>query len=294
MDDSLLKITNSRNLYDSNYSFNLDTVLEYTYRMIMNSVEIRIPHNKFALFLSGGIDSSVLLAILKHLNKNSNVKVISVGFEDSSDLLSSKSLCESLNIELDEVIIKKNDIEEALPVVVNLLRSRSNEINVMDVSIALPFFFASKRAKELGCKVAFSGQGADELFIGYKKYYELDLVTNREKMIGLVNNDLINIASQNLERDDLISMYFSVEIRFPYLDINLIKHVLNLGINTLYSGNEANRKELLRKVAAKFNLPYNILKRPKKAAQYGTSIMKNLHSLAKPHNSIKEYLNSLK
>ena len=66
-----------------------------------------------------------------------------------------------------------------------------------------------------------------------------------------------------------------------------------LNVYYLFSGEESTRKELLRKVAAKLDLPDFIVERPKKAAQYGTSIMKNLNILAKPHKSVKEYLESI-
>ena len=59
----------------------------------------------------------------------------------------------------------------------------------------------------------------------------------------------------------------------------------------LYSFNKDTRKELLRNIAGnlKVQLPEFIIHRPKKAAQYGSLIMKNLYQLAKPYNSLKDY-----
>lgn len=272
----------------------INNTTKVLFNKLQSSVARRIPSNTFALFLSGGIDSSVLLGLILYLKQDRNLEIISVGFEESSDLVHAKELCNILNVPLHEVIITKSYIEEALPVIVNVLASRKPDISVIDVSIALPLFFASKKAHELGCKVAITGQGADELFIGYKKYYEPVLVENKTQLLEKVNEDLQLIALQNLERDDLITMHFSVEIRFPYLDMELINWVLKQPIDTIYSGIEQSRKELLRKVAAKLKLPNFIVEREKKASQYGSSVMKNLRQMAKPYRTIKEYLESLK
>ncbi len=293
MANNLSTICQKRYSRTSKDIFLPNQVLESLFEKLVAAVTKRVPDNKFALFLSGGIDSSVLLGLLRYLKVDANLKIISVGFENSSDLINARKICKSLNMSLYEVIITKRDIKEALSTVVTILRSRTGTISVLDVSIALPLFFLSKKANELGCKVAMSGQGADEIFIGYKKYYELGLVENRENLLTKVNNDLIHIAQQNLERDDLISMHHSLEIRFPFLDMALLTWLLDVPIDYLYSGNEQFRKELLRKVAAKMDLPNFIIERQKKAAQYGTSIMKNLHQLAKEHKSIKTYLESI-
>ncbi len=265
---------------------------DYLLKLLLNSVSYHVPSNNFGLFLSGGIDSSLILGILLNLKKEKSFKAISVGFKDSSDVIYAQRLCEYTGIGLEKVIINTNDIENALKIIVPLLKTRNGKVNTVDISIALPIYFASKKSHELGYKVALSGQGADELFIGYNKYFEEDLIKNNKKLLDKVNKDLIYIATQNLERDDLVSMYWSIELRFPYLSMEVIKWVFSLNVNVLSKVNTTNRKELLRNVAAKLNLPDFIVTRQKKAAQYGTSIMKNLQLLAKPYNSVNDYLES--
>lgn len=289
MDDAIGKLCLTR----SNFNENLLNIVENISFILKRAVKERIPSTNFALFLSGGIDSSLLLALILSFKPNQNFFVISVGFENSSDLIYAQKLCEYLNITLHKVTLNINDIREALPIIVKKLKQRFNTVNPIDVSIALPLYFASQKAKDLQCKVAITGQGADEIFIGYKKYYSQDVASDTNKVLKLVNKDRTNIALQNLERDDLISMHFSIEVRFPYLDIDLIKLIVGLNIQTLYSNNEEKRKNLLRNIAKKENLPSFITQRPKKAAQYGSSIMKNLYLLSKLSGSLKEYLESL-
>ena len=271
---------------------NTNHIIENIFKRLEKSVYDRIPSTNFAIFLSGGIDSSILLAFILLNKPKSKFFVISVGFADSQDLIYSRKLCTVLNIDLQEVILEKNEIVKALPNIIKILKQRFSTVNSIDVSIALPLYFASKKAQELQCKVALTGQGADELFIGYNKYFESDMVKDNQELLEKINHDLSNIAVQNLERDDLISMQFNIEIRFPYLDIDLIMYVLNLNLDIFFGYDEENRKILLRKVAQDLNLPDFIVQRPKKAAQYGTSVMKNLYQLAKTKSSLKEYLES--
>lgn len=292
MNNNLTKICNLRLDQNNINNQEINTLVEELSKLLIDSVKKLLPTNQFILFLSGGIDSSILLGILLHLKQKENFKVISVGFKDSSDLMNAQKLCKEMGIELESVIITKDDIEDALKSVVPLIKSRTGTINTMDISIALPVFFASKKAQELDCKVALTGQGADELFIGYNKYFEEDVIINRRELLEKINSDIIHIASQNLERDDLVSMHFSIELRFPYLDMKLIKWISGLDLSILTNENNSNRKDLLRKAATKLDLPDYIVTRPKKAAQYGSLIMKNLYSLAKPFNSVTEYLNS--
>jgi asparagine synthase (glutamine-hydrolysing) len=292
MKKALEKLVDKRNLVFSENIPNIEAITKQIYNQIATSVQIRIPTNNFALFLSGGIDSSIILALLLKFSKKSYMKIISVGFPESPDLIISRKLCKILDIDLFEVIIDQSKIIEALPSIISILKTKSPELNPLDVSIALPLYFASKKAKELGLKVAFSGQGADEVFIGYKKYFEHELTTSKAKLIQLINYDLINLALQNLERDDLITMHSSIEIRFPYLDIDVLTLIFQQNIEILYSGNDLIRKDILRKVARMLDLPTFIVERKKKAAQYGSLIMKNLILLAKSHSSLKNYLES--
>jgi len=88
----------------------------------------------------------------------------------------------------------------------------------------LPLFFVSKDAHCDGIRVMLSGQGADELFAGYRRY---EFMNSLELGFAL-KNDLDNIARNNLERDDAATMANSVELRVPYLDRNVVELALRI------------------------------------------------------------------
>ncbi|MFV2015856.1 MAG: asparagine synthase C-terminal domain-containing protein, partial [Candidatus Heimdallarchaeota archaeon] len=266
--------------------------------LLTNSVLKRIPNQKFSIFISGGIDSSILLSLLLKKISDKRINIICVGFPKSSDLEYSLKLAEFLNVEIKAIVLDKKQLLDSIPIVKQLLINRSKAIfneemvSPLDLSISIPLYFASKYANTLGDKVAFSGQGADELFIGYKKYYNPPFDNDKRKLIQFLNGDLANISKQNLERDDLISMHSSIELRFPYLDLDIIEWVKNQHLSLFFNNHEL-RKQILRDIAAKIGLPKFIVERKKKAAQYGSNVMRNLKKESKSFKSLSTYINTI-
>ena len=136
--------------------------------------------------------------------------------------------------------------------------------------------------------VAISGQGADELFGGYKRYIEsfVNGTLNED-----IRNDISNMYHVNLQRDDACSMLNSVELRLPFLDEKLVELALNIQDNKkIVSMHDDMRKSILRKLAFEEGLDYNIAYRAKKAAQYGTGIDKVLRKKILKDSDISKYL----
>ena len=131
-------------------------------------------------------------------------------------------------------------------------------------------------AHQHGQRVILSGQGADELFAGYHRY--LDFYQEKgEKAQEDLQEDVENLYHVNLERDDKVTMAHSVELRVPYLDLQIINMALDIPMYYKINGPEDNRRKcILREVARELGVPPEIVNRPKKAAQYGSGIHKIL------------------
>ena len=118
-------------------------------------------------------------------------------------------------------------------------------------------------------KIILDGLGADEIFGGYLRYKNGDIENQMKK-------DLDRLWLRNCGRDDRVCGETSIELRFPYLDFDLmeflgkiedIKQIVDFG-----KPRGEGEKYLLRKVAkdiAGFNLSYKFEKR---AIQFGTRI----------------------
>ena len=116
-------------------------------------------------FLSGGIDSSIIVAIAK--NFNPNLETISVGFEREgySELDVAQETAEKLGVANHSMTITPEAFMKAFPHFV-----WSMDDPLADPA-AVPQYFLAKEARK-HVKVALTGEGADELFGGYTIYHE--------------------------------------------------------------------------------------------------------------------------
>jgi len=122
---------------------------------------------KAGLYLSGGLDSSILLRLANELGYI-DLPVFSLGFADSAV---DESAYQTLAVEGHEgehhrLLIRDRDIVEALPQVL-----RHCEIPLFKLG-PVPMFLLSRVARQQGVRFILSGEGADELFYGYDLFKE--------------------------------------------------------------------------------------------------------------------------
>ncbi|WP_407453177.1 asparagine synthase-related protein [Methanobrevibacter sp.] len=242
--------------------------------------------HELGVIFSGGLDSSYLALLLKEISENIplKIKLYAVGAEGSKDVEAAIYASKFLNLDLQIFEVTEDLVREALPDVVKAI----GDDNLMKVGVGLTTYFATKMVAEDGLKVAISGQGADELFGGYKRYLQsfVDGTLNYD-----LRMDMSNMYHVNLERDDACSMLNGVELRLPFLDKTLVELVLNIPDNKkIVSMHDDMRKSILRKLAFEEGLDYEIAYRPKKAAQYGTGIDKILRKKIINDTDISQYL----
>ena len=235
------------------------------FNAIEQAVKKRI-YSPCAIAFSGGLDSSLIAALCPE------AELYSVGMAGSHDILQTKKAAHLLGMEnelhLQELTV--DDVLTALPDVIKAIESSHPQ----KVSIAMPLFFASKNAHNDGLRVMLSGQGADELFAGYKRYESLKL----DELENALLFDLNNIAKNNLERDDAASMANAVELRVPYLDREVVELALRIAPDLKIKNGI--RKYILRLAAGRL-LPDELAFKEKKAAQYSSGIYSAIEKLAR-------------
>jgi len=116
------------------------------------------------LLLSGGVDSSLLLALMNLYGKSWRTFTVGFGKVFADDELSdaAQTAAEFSSIHT-EVLLDRATFEQSLPRVVEFM-----EEPVATPSV-LPMFFVCERARQ-DVKVALIGQGPDELFGGYRRH----------------------------------------------------------------------------------------------------------------------------
>ena len=122
------------------------------------------------MFLSGGVDSSAIAAIIKR-QADGPVKTFSVGYSESrfSELSEARQVAQQIGTDHHEVLVSMEDFFNALPRLV----WHEDEPITWPSSVSL--YFVSKLARQQ-VTVVLTGEGSDELFAGYGRYrfYQLN------------------------------------------------------------------------------------------------------------------------
>lgn len=213
------------------------------------------------VFLSGGLDSSLIAAIVrKHVT--GPLHSFSVGLEGSKDLLNARVVAKAIGTIHHERILNPEEIISVLPSVIGHLESFDPAL----VRSAVPTYFVSEMAAQL-VKVVLSGEGADELFAGYHYLTEFD-GNDRELALEL-RHITCALHSSNLQRVDRMTMAHGLEGRVPFLDTSMLD--LAFRMDNALKRREGEGKWVLRKVGERY-LPAEICWRVKEKFAIGTGI----------------------
>ncbi len=120
----------------------------------------------YGMFLSGGIDSSAVLAMMARLNERP-VQAFTIGFSNTGatdEREAARAVTRALGAEHIEVEFREGDFWQSLPAIARALDDPAADYAV------LPTYKLAETARAAGLKVILSGEGGDELFAGYGRY----------------------------------------------------------------------------------------------------------------------------
>lgn len=125
------------------------------------------------VFLSGGVDSSLICSFLK----GSNIKTYSLGQDDNDpEIIRSKRISQKLNLKNTAIKINEESVFKALiEEIKKIVKFYGEPINLFQI------IYSDLLLKEMqkdGIKVAIGGNGADELFYGYDGQNKLKLISS--------------------------------------------------------------------------------------------------------------------
>lgn len=142
----------------------LGRIEEELQRSIASRLDTEVP---MAALLSGGLDSAMICAIAARQGKK--LPVFTLGYNEYSaydECANAAVTAAYLGLDHIEVIISQDDFDKHLD---ELLIHMDEPLND---PAALPLYLLMKKIGSEGYKVVLSGEGSDELFLGYRQYFE--------------------------------------------------------------------------------------------------------------------------
>lgn len=164
-------------------------------------------------FLSGGLDSSIVAALARR--RMNEMHTFSVGVEGSPDLEAARRVAEHLDTVHHEYVFSPDEVVEELPRVLHHLESFDQDL----VRSAVPCHFVSRLAAR-HVKVILTGEGADELFAGYRYHREIE---DPARLHEELRRSVAGLHDVNLQRVDRLTMAHGLEGRVPFLDLELVE-----------------------------------------------------------------------
>ncbi|OGF27373.1 asparagine synthase (glutamine-hydrolyzing) [Candidatus Falkowbacteria bacterium RIFOXYA2_FULL_47_9] len=170
-----IKITKYWQFNDSSLLSDKEQIKEEISRLLHDSVKKQLMSDRpVGVFLSGGIDSTIITGIMSRLSDK--VNTFSVGFEDTeeaakynNDFLIARRTAAHFNTSHHEYILSAQDVLANLPAAIyHMDEPISNHIQAVNLLLA-------RQTTEIA-KVVLGGDGGDELFGGYERYYYSALI----------------------------------------------------------------------------------------------------------------------
>ena len=227
-----------------------------------------------ACLLSGGLDSSLITALINEEHKKHSTKPLetySIGLKGSQDLRCAKIVADYLKTNHTEIIVSEDEMFSIIPYVIYAIES----YDTTTVRASIGNYLLGKYISEnSSAKVIFNGDGSDEICGGYLYMnlcpdpIEFDMETRRL---------LKDIYYFDVLRSDKCISSHGLEPRTPFLDRSFVDFYLSIPPKTRYDNPE---KYLLRSAFAIENyhnsggmqlLPDTILWRRKEAFSDGVS-----------------------
>ncbi len=208
------------------------------------------------IMFSGGLDSAVIAVIAR---KYCEPTLYTMGLEGSHDLEWGRDCAAVLDITWKGIEVLEKDIVQSL--------DRVQNVHCMDnpkwITTFVGFDIALGGISE---EIVICGQGADELFGGYRKYID------RDDADAMMKRDLDELRMLEFPAYQKMASYYKKELLAPYIDERFVKFTDSIGIEQKIG--ERGNKIVLRDAAGLLGVPGMMANKPKKAMQYGSGISK--------------------
>jgi asparagine synthase (glutamine-hydrolysing) len=161
---------------------------EQAIKILRDAVKVRLMSEvPLGAFLSGGIDSSAVVALMSE-ESSEPVKTFSIGFEeqDFSELHHARRVAEHVGADHHEFIVRP-DALEVLPILVEHYGEPFAD------SSAVPTYYVARETRK-HVTVALNGDGGDESFAGYERYAAMRLAERYHRIPAALRDTVLRQA----------------------------------------------------------------------------------------------------
>jgi asparagine synthase (glutamine-hydrolysing) len=244
-------------------------------KLLINSVKNKMVADvPIGAFLSGGIDSSLIAALMQS-QSNRPIKTFTIGFNDVkfNEAKFASDVAGHLQSEHTEHYFSDQEILEYVPMIKDVYSEPFAD------SSQLPTILVSKLAKA-DVTVALTGDGGDELFCGYRTY------TIAEKLENLRGNILPKQFIKLLSSENFQKSFSSIEnfVRSNFKFEEELKFTQKL-IKTAEVLNNSTKEELYKSLISRWNNPSTLVLNSFEYETFFNSLDKDLDNL-----NFKEYM----
>jgi len=267
--ESILNVSNQRYSMQNIYNNIIFYLKNAVYKRCRNT------DRQVACLLSGGLDSSLICALVCEFNRENGLpppETYSIGLFGSQDLKYAKTVSHFLQTFHTEIIVSEDEFVNEIENVIYAIES----YDTTTIRASLGNYILGKYiSQNSNAKVIFNGDGSDELCGGYLYFhYAPDSI----EFDSECNSLLDNIHKYDVLRSDKCISCHGLEPRTPFLDRSWCQYYMSIPID-IRNHNKFGyiEKYLLRTAFNKDNygstlLPYEILWRSKEAFSDGVSI----------------------
>lgn len=183
--------------FSNKISISEDDAIKETTRILRESTKLRmISEVPLGAFLSGGVDSSTVVALMAQ-ESSRPVKTFSIGFEeeDFSELKYAKAVAKHVGADHHEFVVKP-DALDILPTLVDHYGEPFAD------SSAIPTYYVSRETRK-HVTVALNGDGGDESFAGYERYTAMRVAETYHRIPRALRKALVEFPVSMLPTSEI-------------------------------------------------------------------------------------------
>lgn len=264
------------------YELNLENEIYIETRLrelLIEAVKIRLLSDRpIGALLSGGLDSTLVCAILCKFIEPSKLNTYSIGMKGSTDLMWARRAADYLGTNHTEFELSEEEFLDAIESTIYITESYCTTT----IRASVGNYLVSKKIKEKSNDIViFCGDVSDEIFASYRGF---QMAKNYDQLVEANQHMLQNIHYFDVLRCDRTISGAGLEARVPFADRNLMEFVMLLPGEYKHFNQGKPEKYYLRKAFEGW-LPPDILWRRKEAFSDGVSSVENSW-----HNIIKKWV----